>query len=134
MKKVTNVKSTSCGTKAEGSVRLGEKKEVASTPRYEICEQIQKFLDDGILLFGEAVVNYMADSLQKLPEEKQHEMVQMILHYCFTEQIEATGDSNVAMMASQIIKMLPMCIVKLMRMYYQDHNNTDAESSKVQAS
>lgn len=134
MKKVTTVKSTSRGTKAEDSVRLGKKKEVGGTPKYEICEQIQKFLDDSILLFGQAVINYMEDTLHKLPEEKQHEMVHMILHYCFTNQIESTGDSNVAMLACQIIKMLPMLSVRLMRMQYEDLNSKEAENSKVKAS
>ena len=134
MYKTPKTKSTSRGAKAEGSVRLGKKKEVAGTPKYEICEQIQKFLDNSILLFGEAVINYMEDTLHKLPEEKQHEMVHMILHYCFTEQIESTGDSNVAMLACQIIKMLPMLSVKLMRMQYQDHISKEAENSKVKAS
>lgn len=76
----------------------------------------------------------MADSLHKLPEEKQHEMVYMIINYCLTEQIESTGDSNVAMLACQIIKMLPMLSVKLMRMQYQDHISKEAENSKVKAS
>ena len=134
MNKTPKTKPTSSGTKAEGSVRLGKKKEDAGTPKYEICEKIQKILDDSILLFGDAVINYMADSLHKLPEEKQHEMVYMIINYCLTEQIESTGDSNVAMLACQIIKMLPMLSVKLMRMQYQDHISKEAENSKVKAS
>ncbi len=88
---------------------------------FKLTEKSANFLHLCYPLFGKEVVKIIERSLKKIPEDQQGDFIQMILHYCYTEQIEVSCHKDLGRLLPPVIEALPLLSVKTLQLSHPEH-------------